>query len=237
MLLVTLGGFIALQLYTLLMIVGRGTLFRTKIYRPMIWNLFLSLSPLLIQLGAFIVLIILAALINQAESVPQIFVTAVQVLVMLGIFIWALFFPNATYLITELNFSHRKKDDTVPEYYDIIMVFTLAATGVINALVSLSIFHLLILMISGPPTGSVPLASWLIVGLYALASSFAIYLGREIRFNSWDLFHPLYFIKKLWQHFTHTAHQRRALGYTLFFSGILIIGHLIFFPLVYAALL
>lgn len=238
MIVVSLFSFIALQLYTALMIILRGALFRTKIYYPMLWNLFLSLSPLLIQLAIFIMLLVMGNYIGQLENFSKELAILFKATLIAGLLVWALFFPNATYLITELNFNHRKKNDPVPEYYDIVMVFTLAATGVINALVSLTVFHLIVVgfIIPAETPDVVPTASWVVVCCYALLSSFAIYLGREVRFNSWDLLHPMLFLEKLWRHVSQKANAQHALGYTIFFSGILIIGHLIFFPLVYSLL-
>ena len=202
----------------------------------MLWNLFLSIVPLLIQLLLFILLLILAAFISSITNVPGWVIPSFQIFALSGIVLWALFLPNATYLITELNFSHKKASEKVPEYYDIVMVFTLAVTGVINALVSLAFFHFMILIVFDPSRGNIPLASWLIVFVYILASSFAIYLGRVIRVNRWDVLHPVGFVKKVMRHFMQRDHQLTALGYVALFSGILLIAHVMFFNIAYSAI-
>lgn len=236
MLLYAFIAYLFLQIYTAGLIVLRSRLFATKLYRPMLWNLFLSLVPLLLQIGTILILVVLAGVISAQQDVPTWVITAFQCLGIFGLFAWALFFPNATYLITELNFSHRKADDKVPEYYDIVMVFTLAVTGVINGLVSLAFFHFVILIITNAAKGTIPLSSWIVVIVYVFASSFAIYLGREVRVNSWDILHPFAFLRRLWGHFHDRMARKRALGYTLFFSGILLIAHMIFFNVLYPAI-
>lgn len=230
-------AFFALQIYTAALIMLRGKLFRTRVYRPMLLNLLLSLSPLIAQAILLVILLFLAALVNNATGDVTWLIYVFQTIAIIGMFVWALFFPNATYLITELNFSHRKKNDPVPEYYDIIPVFTLASTGFINALASLALFHLIVIVVIGSPVGVIPLLSWIVVLAYALLASFAIYLGRHVRVNSWDIKHPLRFIKRLRQHFAKKEHRIMARGYVVFFTGTLIIAHAILFPVIYSALI
>ena len=189
------------------------------------------------QLLLVAILLVLAAYITNNSAHSDALLVVFRVIGYLGLVVWALFFPNAVYLITELNFSHRKKDDPVPEYFDIIMVFTLAFTGVVNALASLTIFHFILLIIIDAAPGAIPLFSWFLVYAYLLLASFAIYLGRTIRFNSWDVLHPLSFFKKLGKNLSHKNNRHTAAGYMLFYSLTLMIAHMIMFPLVYAAIL
>lgn len=226
-------AFAGLQVWVMLLIVGRGLLFRTKIYRPMLWNHFLSLLPLIFQAVFAVGLLLLAGLINTYEWGDDA-VLIFRILMVLCLVIWALIFPNATYLITELNFSHRTENDRVPLYYDIVMVFSLAVTGFINALASLSGFQAL-LLIATTDSSEIPWFIWLIVMLYILASSFALYLGREVRVNSWDVVHPLAFAKKLYKNLDSWAEWRMAIGYTVTFAGLLAIAHLLVFSLLYSA--
>lgn len=228
-------AFIGLQIWAALLIVLRGVLFRTKIYRPLLWNLFLSLVPLLIQVVFGVILLYAIGMLNHyslGAAAIQIF----RVVMILWLFVWALFFPNATYLITELNFSHRVENDPVPLYYDIVMVFSLAMTGFINALASLSGFQFL-LLIATSDDNSIPTAVWVIVMVYIVASAFALYLGREVRVNSWDVLHPFKFLKKLGHRLRDRDERNKAVGYTLSFSGLLALAHLLVFSLLYSVIL
>lgn len=235
MLLTALIAFVLLQGYTALLIVLRAKLFGTRLYRPMLWNLFLSLVPLLLQFLLLAFELGATALFARIDAGP-LAVRAAQLVGIAGFILWALVFPNASYLITELNFSHVREGEDVPEYYDIIMVFTLASTGFINALASLTVFQFMLLIIWDPPANVVPAVTWAIVVLYALSSGFAIYLGRHMRVNSWDVLHPFQFTKRLWDHFRAREHRRTAMGYTIFFSGTLIVAHVMFFNLIYSAI-
>lgn len=227
-------AFLGLQVWTALLIVLRGLFFRQRIYRPMLWNLFLSLVPLLIQIVFGIVLLYAVGVMNEfgfGAVLAQIF----RILMVLWLFVWALFFPNATYLITELNFSHRRENDPVPLYYDIVMVFSLALTGFVNALASLSGFQFL-LLIAVTDSNEIPPVVWAIVMAYILASAFALYLGREVRVNSWDVLHPFAFLKKLGHRLRERDEWHKAVGYTLTFAGLLAITHLLVFSLLDSAI-
>ncbi|MCI1902209.1 MAG: DUF1361 domain-containing protein [Bifidobacteriaceae bacterium] len=227
-------AFVGLQLWTALLIVLRGLVFHTKIYRPMLWNLFLSLAPLLVQVVFGVLLLFAVGFINSqgwGEQAADI----IRVLMVLWLVLWALMFPNATYLITELNFSHRRENDPVPLYYDIVLVFSLALTGFINALASLSGFQGLLILAADSVV--ITPVEWAIVFIYILASAFALYLGREVRVNSWDVLHPIAFIKKLGSRLHAREEWHKALGYTLSFAGLLTISHLLVFSLLYSALL
>lgn len=52
--------------------------------------------------------------------------------------------PNASYLITELNQSHRQAEDGVPLWFDIILVISLAMSGVINSVLNVLAAHTLV---------------------------------------------------------------------------------------------
>ena len=55
--------------------------------------------------------------------------------------------------------------------------------------------------------------------------SVGIYLGRYVRFNSWDLLHPSSFVRKLVAHFRVGAHWRTLAGF--------VVVHTLFFGLMY----
>ena len=227
-------AFLGLQVWTALLIILRGLLFRTKIYRPMLWNLFLSLMPLLIQV-VFGIILLYAVGVANSWGIGAVLGAVFRVVMIVWLIVWALFFPNSTYLITELNFSHRKENDPVPMYYDIVMVFSLALTGFVNALASLSGFQGLLLLAMDSET--IPPLVWIIVMVYILASAFALYLGREVRVNSWDVLHPFAFMKKLFARLRDRDEWHKAVGYTLTFAGLLALSHLLVFSLLYSAII
>ena len=97
--------------------------------------------------------------------------------VVLGV-LWLLFFPNAPYLLTD--FVHLQESGTTPLWYDALMLASFAWTGLVLGFGSLYVMQLIWERAVGP------IWSWLgVIGALALAS-FGVYLGRFLRFNSWD---------------------------------------------------
>jgi uncharacterized membrane protein len=93
---------------------------------------------------------------------------------------WLLFFPNAFYITTDLIHTNRFGLDRVYWWYDHLMTVAFAAAGVFLGGVSLYLVHSLVAHRFGRARG------WLFVGVALALGSFGIYLGRFLRFNSWD---------------------------------------------------
>jgi uncharacterized membrane protein len=93
---------------------------------------------------------------------------------------WLLFFPNALYIVTDL--MHLKNaDDIVPVWFDAILLFTSSITGLMMAYISLfQVESFLRKNLSAKHTGKLVFAS-LFLG------SFGVYVGRFLRWNSWDV--------------------------------------------------
>jgi uncharacterized membrane protein len=203
-------GLIALNLYALALVVLRGPLFKTRIYKPMILNIGLSLAPAGIALAALILILV------SATIAPSTFMV-LTLLIVMGL-LWLAALPNAAYLITELNLTHRRADDDVPLWYDIVLVLTLAMSGVLNTLANVALAQLVITAVTSRDVNTVSIHApgpWIFTGVVLLLVSFGIYLGRYIRFNSWDLMHPGGFVRKLVAHFRAPGNLRAAVGLTL----------------------
>lgn len=95
-------------------------------------------------------------------------------------FLWLLFFPNALYIFTD--FIHLGK---LPEYihFDIVLISTTALAGLISGFASLEIMHTYWNRHYHRVIG------WIIVSSIMLVSLFGVYIGRFLRFNSWDLWY------------------------------------------------
>ena len=94
--------------------------------------------------------------------------------------LWLLFFPNAPYIITDL--IHIYPRHGVPVWYDALMIFSFALTGLFLGIVSLAMMHSLVVQRMGQKIG------WFFVVGVLVLSSFGVYIGRFLRWNSWDLF-------------------------------------------------
>ncbi|HLS02980.1 MAG TPA: DUF1361 domain-containing protein [Beutenbergiaceae bacterium] len=204
----TLVGVGLLNLYALALVLLRAPLFSTRLYRPMTWNIWLSSVPAVIlvaTLGGLFLAVHLASTL------------LLWIVITVGGLMWLLALPNAAYLITELNFSHRQAGENVPMWYDIVLVLTLALSGVANTLLNILLAHVIISLIAYPndPHPLVNPTTWVGIGVVLLLVGFGVYLGRYVRFNSWDIKRPIQFLRKLRGHFESRANRRAALGLTL----------------------
>lgn len=131
-------------------------------YAFLIWNLFLAAVPLLIS--------------NRIYRRHRDYGIGIYALLLL----WLLFLPNAPYIITDLvHLYHRPP---VPYWFDMCLVLLSALNGMVLGFVSISQIEKIIRMYR--------LGRYLNIMrmLIFLAMSYGVYLGRYLRFNSWDAF-------------------------------------------------
>lgn len=131
-------------------------------YIFILWNLFLAWVPFQVSL-----------LLSKFKTVKSIKTIAV-----LGC--WLLFFPNALYVVTDL--IHLEEENSIPVWYDAIMLFMASLTGLMLAFVSLYKVEKFL----RHHLKSRSFAEQLIV-FFLFAGSFGVYLGRFDRWNSWDV--------------------------------------------------
>lgn len=165
-------------------------------YLFLVWNLFLAGIPfLLVQVPAF----------ERSKNK----------LVLLGISgFWLLFFPNAPYILTDL--FHLKSNSSMPIWFDLIIIMIYAWTGLIAGFISLHLIERKFSEIFGLKYQQVFTITLLFL------SSFGIYLGRYLRFNSWDLFQkPSWLMGEVMDRFVHPMDHPRTWGFTLFMGLLL----------------
>jgi len=159
------------------LLILRGNLFGGRVYSFMIWNLFLALVPYGISYAMLLIC-------NLKESKWRTYSFAP-----LGV-MWLLFFPNAPYLFTSYMLFSRVFSFpegnfmifSIQPWYDFVLLSSFIWCGILAGLASLGIVHGMIEKRFGKITG------WLVVVITSFLSSWAIYLGRFIRLNSWDVF-------------------------------------------------
>jgi len=217
-------GVVSLNLYAVILVLLRASVYRTVLYRPMLWNVWLSILPILILFGGFLAGAVLAQF--APLLVPWFWGAA-------GI-IWLLMLPNASYLVTELNFSHRGEEDAVPLWYDIILVISLAMSGVVNTVLNVLIVHLFVSLAAfGDSIRSITRpASWLAVAAVLLLLGLGMYLGRYLRLNSWDVRHPRQAMRKVMDHFRVRENLWACLGFSVSYAVFLGIIYLVIAGLV-----
>lgn len=128
------------------------------------WNLFLAWIPLVITFG-------LVAWLNRHawSGWLAIFMTLA----------WLLFLPNSFYMISD--YIHLQEIAGPDILFDAVMFTLFVMTGMLLGYASLYVIHLeLLKRISKQSAVRV-------VTLILFACSFAIYIGRDLRWNSWDV--------------------------------------------------
>jgi uncharacterized membrane protein len=90
-----------------------------------------------------------------------------------------LFLPNSFYLVTD--FIHLRQTYEAGILYDITMLASFMLNGLILGSISLMLIHREL------AKRLTTIQTSLLVGLIILGSSFAVYLGRFTRWNTWDV--------------------------------------------------
>ena len=93
--------------------------------------------------------------------------------------VWLLFLPNAPYILTDL--VHLRPRGGAPFWYDLALLLSAAGTGLLAGYVSLADVQGVVARRWGATM------SWAVAVGALFSSAFGIYLGRELRWNSWDV--------------------------------------------------
>ncbi|GHU54514.1 membrane protein [Spirochaetia bacterium] len=135
----------------------------TRIFLSLNWNLFLAFIPW--------------ALTSLAIIKPWIQKSKIRIGIL--VIIWLLFFPNAPYILTDL--IHLRMRRTMPIWYDLLMMLSFAWTGLLFGFLSLWDIERILHKFMKPVFITILSTVFLFMG------SFGIYLGRYLRWNSWDI--------------------------------------------------
>jgi uncharacterized membrane protein len=192
------GLMVAASLVCVALVGARMVYSHTIHYWFLIWNLALAWVPF-----------VFAGLAYSLSTSRRV---VVWVLIALAALVWLLFFPNAPYILTD--FLHLgSMGDIVPGWYDVLMLYWFAWTGLMLGIVSLYLMQDIV------ARGLGTAASWVFVVLAAALGSVGIYLGRFVRLNSWDLVRrPGSLAGELYARLTSATSQPRLLGFTVLFA-------------------
>jgi uncharacterized membrane protein len=138
-------------------------------YAFLIWNLFLAWIPFIIAYFTY------TLTLNRRW---------IYVVIPIAAFFWMIFFPNAPYILTDFEHLAGQWRD-LPVWYDVMMLLWFAFTGLLLGMVSLFLMQEIVRREFGRWVG------WGFVAVVTGLSSAGIYMGRFLRWNSWDLLaHP-----------------------------------------------
>lgn len=222
---------VLLNLYAAVLVWLRSAVYGVRLYRPMLVNIGLSAVPVFAAVLAVAGLVVLGPVVAVAANLSTgLSAGILWTYLVVGTLLWLLFFPNSIYLITELNFSHRRDDDPVPLWFDIVQTLTLTLSGIANAVLSLAVVQTgyVLVVVDSAPRAVPPASSWAFAGIVIVLGAVGVYLGRYLRLNSWDVRHPRSMVRKLASHLRQRGKALEAGGFVL--THALLIG-LVYAPL------
>ena len=170
-------------------------------YRFLIWNLCLAGLPLGFSSAL--------GMLNRRRS------SRLFQLTCLGM--WLIFLPNSPYILTDL--VHLTAPSTAPAWFDVAMLISCAGTGVLLGYLSLVDVQTIVTNNVGAFWG------WTLAVCATALTGFAMYLGRFLRWNSWDLLRPsriLVLAEGMLNPFDHM----QVLSVTFVFGTIFVLGYL-----------
>lgn len=168
----------------------RILLFQSTYLIYILWNIFLAILP-------FIVSSALIWYSNTKNLTKPIFIV--------GSILWLLLLPNAPYIVTDL--IHIGPRHGAPIFFDTFLLFSSAWAGLILWMYSMSHMEEIIKIRYSKRFISfgIPIIIFL--------TSIGMYIGRYLRFNSWDVFtHPSFF-KDTFKIFFHEVHLTEAITF------------------------
>lgn len=175
-------------------------------YDFLAWNLFLAWIPL-------VAAVLVYDLQQRGASGRRLLPVAA---------VWLLFLPNAPYLLTDL--IHLGSRNDAPLWFDVVLFTAFAWTGALLGFLSLYLMQVVVRRIAGGPL------SWLFVGVSLLATGFGIYLGRSLRWNSWDFVtRPDALLADVWARVSDPLAYPRSFGMTVALTALLSVIYLVLY--------
>ncbi|HWX19292.1 MAG TPA: DUF1361 domain-containing protein [Candidatus Binatia bacterium] len=191
------------------LVIGRIAWTRDIRYVFLVWNLFLAWLPLIFSLLAY----------DEYQAGKE---RKWRFLGLAGA--WLVFFPNAPYIFTDL--IHLWSRFYGHFWVDLILILLCALTGLVLGFVSLFLMQAVVTRRFGR------LTSWLFIGAVAGLSGFGIYLGRFLRFNSWDVVvKPIALYRGISDWATMPLTNPTSLAFPALFGTFLFIAYLMLYAL------
>jgi uncharacterized membrane protein len=170
----------------------------------LIWNIFLALIPYMISTS-------LVLFQNRIEK---------RWLIWIPFLAWLCFFPNAPYILTDL--FHLKRRTDIPLWYDLALILFFAWNGLMLGYASLMDMQSVLATRFNMWIG------WVASVASLLLAGFGIYLGRFLRWNSWDVISsPGGLLVDITTRVSDPAAHPRTFGVTLLFSTFLVLGYVL----------
>jgi uncharacterized membrane protein len=199
---VPIGSLLILSGLALALLAARVLKTQELRYTFLAWNLFLAWIPVGLSVAA-------ERLALRASPRPG--------LVGMVLVAWLLFFPNAPYLTSDLI---HLRYATGPLWYDLCLLSCFAWCGLVLGLCSLETVHRLMSLVHAK-------VGWVCVAAVCGLSGFGTYLGRFLRYNSWDAaLRPGALAADVLARFASPLEYPRTWGVTITFGTLLLVSYL-----------
>ena len=176
-------GFSCLLLSTRIIVTGYTT------YLFLVWNLFLAFVPYGISQWLWTHFSVTTNKIKQSAALLT----------------WLLFIPNSFYILTDL--FHLDKFDSAPKWFDLLLIFSFAWNGLLLGIISVRRTEMILETVTGRGF------SLLIVFVVMWLNAFGIYIGRYLRFNSWDIvMQPFSLFQEMFEVIFHPLRNKMEWG-------------------------
>ena len=178
-----------------LLLLARTVYTRELTFLFLVWNLFLAFVPYFLSYT----LTLKPAWIQNKWKFAAVFT------------IWILFVPNTFYMLTDL--FHLFDSFRVPLWYDLLLIFCFAWNALLMGI--LSVKHM------EEITKAIWLYrfDWLFIYPVMLLNAFGVYVGRYLRYNSWDIISsPFQLLLDTVHIIRHPLYYHNAWGMVLTFS-------------------
>lgn len=149
--------------FSIVMVLIRVTMTGSVLFLFLPWNLFLAWLPLLLS-GK---LMRSPSLIENKTKFVFLFIT------------WLLFIPNSFYILTDL--FHLKLRDESNRWFDLTLIFSFAWNGLLMGILSVRQMEKIFIHCFGWKN------EWYFVLPVMWLNAFGIFIGRYLRYNSWDV--------------------------------------------------
>lgn len=186
-----------LTAFSVILLVSRISYTGSIRYMFLVWNLFLAILPWLCS-RYFV----------HTQQKKKLW----QLLVLLSV--WLLFFPNSPYILTDL--FHLQGGKNLFVWFDLILILSFAWTGLLFGFLSLREIEKIALQYMS----TVKVTTLIITLLFT--ASFGVYLGRFLRWNSWDIIsNPMGLFSDISDRFMQPWLHHRTWGLTILMGSFL----------------
>jgi uncharacterized membrane protein len=126
--------------------------------------------------------------------------------------VWLLFIPNSFYIITDL--FHFTEIHSAPAWFDLLLIFSFAWNGIACGIISIRKIEILLKSLLQRKN-----ISFILIFTVMWLNAFGVYIGRYLRFNSWDVItNPFALARDIFNMIIHPFQNMYPWGMTISYS-------------------